>query len=176
MVTSDAGVVMDASAAIALITREPQGQAVHGLLSRCNADDLPVTVSSFFWLEVLNALMRGRSWSGADTLAAIHKIDTFEVDTVEQDRALVISSLDLAERHGLTAYDAAYLALAIRLDAQLLTLDGRLAGAAGRRAISLGDRRVSEDRPPYEREVTWPSYRNASAYLTKLRAEAVQRG
>ena len=34
-------------------------------------------------------------------------------------------------RHNLTAYDAAYLALAERLDAPLLTLDSGLASAAG---------------------------------------------
>ena len=37
-------------------------------------------------------------------------------------------------RHNLTAYDAAYVALAEALDAPLLTRDRRLAAAAGRRA------------------------------------------
>jgi predicted nucleic acid-binding protein len=36
-------------------------------------------------------------------------------------------------RHNLTAYDAAYIALAEALDAPLLTRDRRLAGAAGHR-------------------------------------------
>jgi predicted nucleic acid-binding protein len=174
VVSSDAGVVMDASAAIALVASEPQGQAVHTLLSHWNAEDRPVLVSAFFWLEVVNSLMRRHSWSGADALAAIHKLDTFELATVEQDRALVISALDLAERHVLTAYDAAYLALAIRLDTQLLTLDRRLALAAGARAVSIGDQRVSDEGAPYEREATWPSYRGASAYLAKLRAQAAR--
>ena len=167
---------MDASAAIALVVREPQGQAVHRLLSTWNAEDRPVLVSPFFWLEVVNSLMRRNSWSGADTLAAVHRLDTYELETIEQDRGLVVSGLDLAERHDLTAYDAAYLALAIRLDAQLLTLDRRLALAAGQRAVGIGERRVSEPRQTYEREVTWPNYRSASAYLAKLRAEAVRGG
>jgi predicted nucleic acid-binding protein len=38
-------------------------------------------------------------------------------------------------RENLTAYDAAYVALAEALDAPLLTLDARLAGAPGHRAI-----------------------------------------
>jgi predicted nucleic acid-binding protein len=37
-------------------------------------------------------------------------------------------------RHNLTAYDAAYIALAEALDAPLLTRDTRLAGASGHRA------------------------------------------
>jgi predicted nucleic acid-binding protein len=39
-----------------------------------------------------------------------------------------------ALRNNLTAYDAAYVALAEALDAPLLTRDGRLAGAAGHHA------------------------------------------
>jgi predicted nucleic acid-binding protein len=166
---------MDASAAIALVAREPQGQAVHALLSKWNTEDRLVLVSPFFWLEVVNSLMRRHGWSGADTLAAIHRLDTYGLGTVEQDRALVISALDVAERHDLTAYDAAYLALAIRLDARLLTLDRQLASAAGTRAISVGDEKVSDLRQPFEREVTWPSYEGASALLAKLRTEATQR-
>jgi len=38
-------------------------------------------------------------------------------------------------RHNLTAYDAAYVALAEALDAPLLTLDSRIAAAPGHRAI-----------------------------------------
>ncbi len=38
-------------------------------------------------------------------------------------------------RHNLTAYDAAYVALAEALDAPLLTLDPRLAAASGHRAL-----------------------------------------
>lgn len=36
-------------------------------------------------------------------------------------------------RDNLTAYDAAYVALAERLDATLITCDGKLAGASGPR-------------------------------------------
>jgi predicted nucleic acid-binding protein len=170
---SEQGVVMDASAAVALVAIGLQAAAVERLLSAWNAQDRLVLVPSFFWLEVVNTLLRQHHWSGADTLEAIHRMDTYGLETVEQDRALIISALDLAERHRLSAYDAAYLALAIRLDAQLPTLDHQLATAAGERAVKLGDGRISETGPTYAREPTWPSYRGASAYLAKLRAEAL---
>ena len=38
-------------------------------------------------------------------------------------------TLDLAERHGLTVYDAAYLELAVRMNATLASLDGELIAA-----------------------------------------------
>lgn len=172
--TSDQGVVMDASAAVALVVGEPDGAAVQRLLIRWSKQKRSVWVTSIFWLELVNALVRRRKWSSRDALEAIHRLDSYQPATVEQDRALVILALDLAERHDLTAYDAAYLALAIRFDARLLTLDRQLASAAKERAIGVGDERVSDLRQPYEREVTWPNYRGASAYLASLRArEAV---
>jgi predicted nucleic acid-binding protein len=166
------GVVIDASAAVALVAHEPQAPLIRRLLDRWSAQRRAIAVPSFFWLEVVNALLRGRRWSGADTLEAIHRFDVYQLATIEHDRALTISALDLAERHHLSAYDAAYLALAIRLNAQLLTLDRQLASAAGERAVRVGDARTSETESAYEREPTWPSYRAASAYLAKLRAEA----
>ncbi len=43
----------------------------------------------------------------------------------------------LAERHGLTSYDAAYLELAMRLDVPLATLDQALARAARAEKVAL---------------------------------------
>jgi hypothetical protein len=75
----------------------------------------------------------------------------------------------------LTAYDAAYLALARTEDADLLTLDDELALAAGDRAVPIGDdHRLHETPAVYEHQVTWPMYKEASAYLAKLRADALR--
>ncbi|MEW5709598.1 MAG: type II toxin-antitoxin system VapC family toxin [Pseudomonadota bacterium] len=50
-----------------------------------------------------------------------------EVDPSTSNRALQI--LDLAHRHGISAYDAAYLELALRMQLPLATLDRKLAAA-----------------------------------------------
>ena len=78
-----------------------------------------------------------------------------------------------AERYGLSMYDAAYLALADSIDGEVLTFDQALKIAAGDRAITLGHQ-LSETQVVYERDVTWPNYKGASAYLAKLRAEALR--
>ena len=44
--------------------------------------------------------------------------------------------LHLARKHELSAYDAAYLELALRLDLPLATIDGRLARAAGNEGVT----------------------------------------
>lgn len=106
-------------------------------------------------------------------LRAIHEFDQWGIETVEFDRPLVLATLDLVERHGLTPYDASYLAVAIVADGRLLTFDAELRRAAGWRAVRVNGQRFSEPPVTYDREVTWPNYKEASAYLAQLRAEAI---
>jgi predicted nucleic acid-binding protein len=51
---------------------------------------------------------------------------------LEPLEALVAPALEAALRHGISAYDACYLALAEQTGALLVTADRRLAGVAGR--------------------------------------------
>jgi len=165
--------VLDASAAVAVVRREPEGEAVGRVLLSWAADGVPILVPDHFWLEVVNSLVRRHRLRGADVMEALHVLDRLGLVRVELDRPQLLFALDLAERHGLTAYDAAYLATAVSTDASLLTLDRDLAIAAGDRAVPLdGGHRLHEAPATYEHEVTWPSYRGAAAFLAELRAEA----
>ena len=107
-------------------------------------------------------------------LQAVHGLDALGFQTVDLDRALLILTIDASERYGLTAYDAAYIALAISLDGSLMTLDAALRAAAGTRAVHVGPPRLSETPMTNEHQVTWPDYKGASAFLAKLRAEAAR--
>ncbi len=42
----------------------------------------------------------------------------------------------------------------------------------GRSGHSDDEHRTAETSAPYEHEVTWPNYKEASAYLARLRADA----
>lgn len=168
-----ATLVLDASAALAMILKEAEGPAVQRHVQRYAQSDAALLVPDHFWLEVINTMVRRRRAPMAEVLRAIHDLDELEVSTAEIDRPLLWMTLDLAERHGLTSYDAAYLALATIEDAPLLTLDHDLAVAAGDRAVSLdGGHRLHEAPAVYEHDVTWPSYARASSYLAELRARA----
>ncbi|TKT80943.1 type II toxin-antitoxin system VapC family toxin [Aquamicrobium sp. LC103] len=96
-------------------------------------------VPAIWWFEVRNLLIvaerRGRMTSETTRTAleilARHSISE---DTDVEDQQL----LDVARRHSLTIYDAAYLELAQRTGFPLATLDRRLASAvqaAGLRAF-----------------------------------------
>ncbi|WP_373488304.1 type II toxin-antitoxin system VapC family toxin [Blastomonas sp.] len=85
-------------------------------------------------LEVLNlgrtAIRRERldAVRFAETIAVLSRF-RIKIDDATNAHAWG-RSLDIAERHGLTAYDAAYVELARRIGAPLMTRDKALASAA----------------------------------------------
>jgi predicted nucleic acid-binding protein len=119
-------IVADASAIAELLLARPHAPAIRAAL----APHPELHVPEHFHVEVLSVLRRyalrselsGRR--AAEALAALADL-----------RAVRYPVMELAEvvwdlRSGLTAYDAAYLALARRLDIQIVTVDGGLAAAA----------------------------------------------
>lgn len=159
---------------IAIIRSEPEHVALTQLLEARKRDHVTLLAPACFWLEIVNSLVRRHRVPSEKVLEAFHEIDEFAIQRVDLERPLLVLSLDLSERHGLTAYDASYLAIAITSDADLLTLDGDLASAAGDRAVSIrGFPGLHETPASYEHEVTWPRYKEASAYLSRLREKAM---
>ena len=130
-------------------------------------------VPSHFWLEFVNGLVGRHRWPANEVLEAIYDLDEAGFRPVPPIAATSCCRSTEHERFGLTAYDAAYLALTDSVDGELLTFDRALGDAAGNRAIHLG-KRLSEPPAVYEHDVTWPKYKGASAYLAKLRAEALR--
>ncbi len=104
---------------------------------------------------------------------AILEMDDLGIESVGIDRPLLLVTIDLQARFGLSAYDAAYLALAETADARLLTLDRQLI-ACRRHARTiplpgLGEGRLSEEPAPYGEPIDWARF---GPYLARLRADA----
>ncbi len=167
-------IVIDASVAVSIVRDESEGSAAAIAVDRWTRERRRIVTPSHFWLEVVNSLIRRHRWPTSEVVRALRDLDEMELETVELDRALLLSAIDFAERHSLTSYDAMYLALADAVEGSLMTFDRRLRAAAGGRAIAPGSHRLSEASSPYEHDVTWPNYKGASAYLAKLRAEALR--
>jgi predicted nucleic acid-binding protein len=169
-------IVVDASAAIALLRREPTGAAVRRVLADARSEGERALVTDDFWLEVVNVLVRRYAATPEEVVEALRELDETGLESIRVDRAIVLVTVDLQARWGLSAYDAAYLALAESEDARLLTLDQRLVDAAGERAVridGLPPRRLAEEPAAYEAEpVDWARF---GPYLARLRAEARER-
>jgi predicted nucleic acid-binding protein len=164
--------VLDASAALAFLRNEPRRAEVAELLARHLAAGGAVMVPEIFWLEVTNVLVRRHMLSFDDVLAALRNLDEFGIETVAGDRSLTILGLDLMVTHGLSAYDAAYLALAIAEDARLLTVDTRLDRAAGGRSALGHSPGVHETPAPYGSAAVADPLATHGAFLAELRRQA----
>jgi predicted nucleic acid-binding protein len=162
--------VLDASAGLAIVREEPEREAARRIVTG-RTGQLPVP--AIFWLEVVNSLTRRHRGPADIVLRAVYDLDQLGVQEIAPDRVALLSVIDVVDRHRLSAFDASYLALAISVDGDLLTLDRRLADAAGSRAIYVGsDTRMSEAPVPYG-SATWPKWPGAAAYLQQLRAEVL---
>jgi predicted nucleic acid-binding protein len=168
------GLVIGASAMVAVLRSEPEGDEIAEILRNAKRAGSTLLAPSGLWLEMVNTLIRRHRWTSEAVMAALQTVDRYGIKEVDITRPMLLLTVDLTERFGLTTYDASYLAVAIGSDARLLTLDGDLAIAAGDRAVTLaGPPRLHETPAVYEHNVTWPRYKEASAYLAKLRAEAM---
>ena len=124
-------IVVDASALLEALLRTPSAKAVE---DRLFAPRQTLHAPHLLDVEVAQVIRRYAAGGEIDRergrLALIDLAD-FPVRRYPHD-VLLPRIWNL--RNNLTAYDAAYVALAEALDAPLLTRDRRLAGAAGHRA------------------------------------------
>ena len=172
--------VIDASLAVARVRVKEQTPQILDAFRDWSRMGTRLIVPRQFWWEVVNALAIGHQYSGDQVLEAIHELEVMGIESRDPDRGQLLLAISAVERFRLTAHDAQYLVLAETLVAPLATLDRALARAAGSRARFLGPgdpgHRLSEPPAAYEHDVTWPNYKGASAYLSKLRAEAARLG
>lgn len=92
--------------------------------------------------EVANALRnvvrRGRL-TGPDVPALCQRLEVYEIEVQAGSEGGVRQRYLASQTHELTAYDAAYLDLALQRRCALATLDARLAEAAARAGVAVLD-------------------------------------
>ncbi|MCB9949156.1 MAG: type II toxin-antitoxin system VapC family toxin [Rhodospirillaceae bacterium] len=131
------GLVLDCSVAVSWCFEDEAAPEIDALLETVR--DEGAIVPTLWHLEVANVLVmaerRGRL-SAADTAARLHLLGELPVDTDDgtAHRAWA-ETIALARAQHLTAYDAAYLELAMRKGLPLATKDGDLAAAARRSGV-----------------------------------------
>jgi len=121
-------IVIDASMVAAWTLDDEKTEKGDGILNEVK-NGHPVTIS-LFWHEYRNILVsnqrRGRI-AKEKIHSLLQEVRLLAIEELPLDDALVVS---LAFQHNLSAYDAAYLALAISSNAILATNDRKLARAA----------------------------------------------
>lgn len=99
--------------------------------------DAMVIAPSHFPAEVANALLRSVGQPAIDAAARLERLAASGLETADRGWPSLLGAVELADRHGLTVYDALYLELAIDVDAELATLDRDLSRAAQSEGIAV---------------------------------------
>lgn len=121
-------IVLDASAAVELLLNTRLGRSV---AQRIADPDLTLHAPQLLDLEVAQALRRYVAAGTIDSQRGRRALEYLgELGITRWDHEPLLHRV-WALRHNLTAYDAAYAALAEALEAILLTADRRLAAAPG---------------------------------------------
>lgn len=116
--------VVDASALGALLFGEPEGAAIAARLH-----DATLVAPALLGFEIANICLKKlrRHRGQREVLLAAFALQAhMPIEAVEIDHS---GALRLADENGLTTYDASYLWLARKLDAELVTLDAQLQAA-----------------------------------------------
>jgi predicted nucleic acid-binding protein len=132
-------IVIDASVALAWCFKDERTAVTAELLERVQTDLAAVPI--LWHLEIANLLAlaerRGRITS-AESAELIALLETLEIAVDEETPSRAFGRvLDLARSERLTAYDAAYLDLAMRLGAPLASKDRDLCNAAERVGVKV---------------------------------------
>ena len=132
-------IVIDASVALAWCFKDERTAVTAELLERVQTDVAAVPI--LWHLEIANVLAlaerRGRITS-AESAELIALLETLEIAVDEETPSRAFGRvLDLARSERLTAYDAAYLDLAMRLGAPLASKDRDLCDAAERVGVKV---------------------------------------
>lgn len=125
--------VLDASALLRLYLADgPQPQGLEPVMERGCRGDLILLVPDLCWLEISSVLCRQikRELLSSDEVSELFAdIERLPLRTMA-GRDLCVSAMQLSQGHGISVYDATYLALALRHGASLFTADACLAAAA----------------------------------------------
>jgi predicted nucleic acid-binding protein len=130
-------IVIDASSTLAWLFDEDDGASrVKSVLETSGL------VAPWLWrLEVTNAILvreRRKALTEAQASRLLQLIDELTIDLIGEPTTRTATGLaQIARPHQLSAYDATYLDLAIRLGLPLFTLDNNLRAAAKRAGVTL---------------------------------------
>jgi len=124
-------IVVDASAAVDWLLQTPAGTRIE---QRIFSRNETLHVPHLFDVEVAQVLRRFIMQGSLSPRRADEALEDLQDVRLQRYPHFVFLPRIWQLRHNLTAYDAAYVALAERLGAVLITRDGRLASSSGHKA------------------------------------------
>jgi len=132
--------VVDSSIAFKWFVAEHESHVAQSweLLQDHLAGSVVLATSAHMRLEVLNALKQ-RRFDRDELMRVADVLEGFRLEWHPVDAGLARTAASISAGHGLTLYDAAFAALAVELDCELMTADRRLASCGACRTRLLVD-------------------------------------
>jgi predicted nucleic acid-binding protein len=125
-------VVIDASIVVGAAVDEPPAlvalDAVHARV---------LLAPPLIWVETANVLVKRKHFSVPDAVFVLRSMERLGLESADRGFDGLVEAMVLADKHGLSVYDATYLWLAIDIDGELATLDRDLARAAEAEGVAL---------------------------------------
>lgn len=120
--------VLDASVIVALFVEESETPNAERALQALADEQAELHAPDLIVYEIANALWKRTARGDISPELATQRMNDFDGLEIElyRPQSIARAALGLAISQKLTAYDAAYLAVALALGAPLLTLDGGL--------------------------------------------------
>lgn len=127
-------VVVDASAAVRFLLGESNWREAW---ARWVDEGAMLLAPAHFRAEVANGLFRSARLPVIDVLIGLTELARAGVEAVETKPPALYESVELADKHRLTVYDALYLQLAMDVEGELATEDSDLRAAAEAEGVTL---------------------------------------
>lgn len=132
-----AQLVVDASVAFKwFATDEPGADAAARLLTEHADERVALMTPEHLLIEITHAL--GRRQAGNHLSTAIDALFDFDLTVIPLDRDLLREAAVISTEERIALYDAVYVALAARFDAELVTADARQAATRSCRVRLIG--------------------------------------
>lgn len=131
--------VLDCSITMAWLFVDEKVDLTEKILTRLTEEE--AVVPSLWILEVVNVLLIGEKRKRISAAQSVRFLETLKSLPINIADEITLNHSELlisvARAHHLSAYDAAYLDLALRLGIPLATLDGNLMKAANKSGVEL---------------------------------------
>ncbi|HLW76671.1 MAG TPA: type II toxin-antitoxin system VapC family toxin [Bryobacteraceae bacterium] len=131
-------IVLDASVAVEWFlpgTDREVARRAGELLKASQRSEVECIVPDFFWAEVGSVFakaVRQKRWSPSKVSRALRDLGALEIAT-EPSRPLLAPAMNLALSYGQSVYDTMYVAVALKQQIEVVTLDLRLFNALSAR-------------------------------------------
>ena len=131
--------VLDSSLTLSWVLPEEYSGRADAFLSKRSSEDT-FWVPALWWYEVSNALLMAQKRNRITEADRIQMVALYALLPIQTDTPFHLEAInrfqELALAYSLTAYDAAYLELALRRGLAIATFDQRLTQAAQKAGIS----------------------------------------